>query len=46
MSGVTVKDIALKAGVSVPSVSVPLTGKPGVSEATRQAIFSAALILG
>lgn len=46
MSGVTVKDIALKAGVSVASVSVALNGKPGVSETTRQAILSAALSLG
>lgn len=39
---VTIKDIADKAGVSIGTVHVALTGKPGVSEETRQRITEVA----
>lgn len=38
MKKLTVKDIALKAGVSVTAVSFVLNNKPGVSEATRKKV--------
>jgi len=39
---VTIKDIAARAGVSYASVSRALTGKPGVSDETRQKILKLA----
>lgn len=42
----TIADVAHRAGVSKGSVSYALNGLPGVSEATRQRILSAAAALG
>lgn len=49
MSGtqrVTIKDVAARAGVSKGAVSLAFNHKPGVSEATRERIFTAARELG
>src|SRR6266700_883568 len=39
-------EVAKKVGVSEPTVSRVLNGKPGVSEATRQAVLTALDVLG
>ena len=39
-------DVAKKVGVSEATVSRVLNGKPGVSEATRQAVLTALDVLG
>ncbi|WPO75504.1 LacI family DNA-binding transcriptional regulator [Streptomyces sp. KN37] len=49
MSGtqrVTIKDVAARAGVSKGAVSLAFNHKPGVSEATRERIFTVARELG
>lgn len=43
---VTIVDVARRAGTSVSSASVALRGEPGVSEATRRRVLSAAELLG
>ncbi|WP_030667568.1 LacI family DNA-binding transcriptional regulator [Streptomyces rimosus] len=43
---VTIKDVAAAAGVSKGAVSLAFNHKPGVSEATRERIFSVARALG
>ena len=43
---VSLKDIALQCGVSVATVSKVLNGQPGIGEATRERILSAAKELG
>ena len=43
---ITAKDIAQRLGISAASVSVALSGKPGVSERTRLQVLSAAQELG
>jgi len=45
MSG-RLADVAAKVGVSEATVSRVLNGKPGVSEATRQAVLTALDVLG
>lgn len=42
MSASKIKDVAARAGVSVASVSRALSGRPGVSEATRRRVLVAA----
>jgi len=44
--GVTVRDVAQKAGVSASTVSLVLNDKPGISEATRKAVLTAAAEMG
>ncbi len=46
MEGPTLADIAEQAGVSQATVSRMLNDKPGVSEATRQAVLTALDVLG
>lgn len=41
-----VKDISLKSGVSLSTVSLVLNNKPGISDATRQRVLAAAAELG
>ncbi|MFJ8695785.1 LacI family DNA-binding transcriptional regulator [Streptomyces roseolilacinus] len=43
---VTIKDVAARAGVSKGAVSLAFNHKPGVSDATRERIFTAARELG
>jgi LacI family transcriptional regulator len=46
MKQVTLSDVATELGISKFSVSRALTGRPGVSEETRQRVFAAARALG
>ena len=41
-----VKDISLKSGVSLSTVSLVLNNKPGISDATRRKVLAAAAELG
>ncbi len=43
---VTIRDVAAEAGVSISSVSAALSGRPGVSEETRERIVDVAQRLG
>ncbi len=43
---VTIRDVAAEAGVSISSVSAALSGRPGVSDATRDRIVDVAQRLG
>ncbi|KUO12281.1 LacI family DNA-binding transcriptional regulator [Streptomyces sp. DSM 15324] len=45
-SRVTIRDVAARAGVSKGAVSLAFNRKPGLSEATRERIFTAARELG
>ncbi|TWP51226.1 LacI family transcriptional regulator [Lentzea tibetensis] len=42
----TIKDIALRSGVSKGAVSLALNGRPGVSDSTRERVLSVAAALG
>ncbi|GAA5069628.1 DNA-binding LacI/PurR family transcriptional regulator [Thermocatellispora tengchongensis] len=46
MNGTRLSDIAAQAGVSEATVSRVLNGKPGVSQATRQAVLTALDLMG
>jgi len=44
--GITIRDVAVKAGVSPATVSLVLNNKTGVGDKTRQKVFNAAAELG